>query len=757
MRFHKLKRSLAVPSSIALNIALNTALLLMATSAGAENIIGFDQGETQKQRQLETQFDNRISAAEQDAWLKKFSEKPHHVGSAAGKQIAEEVARLMTSWGYNTEIKEYEILLPTPKERLLELISPTQFTASLQEAALPADASTSERTELLPPYNAFSRDGDVEGELVFINYGRPEDHALLERYGISLKGKIAIAKYGKSWRGIKPKLAAEKGAIGTIIYSDPADDGYVVGDTYPDGPYKHETGVQRGSVMDMPTYPGDVLTPGIGATKNAKRLKRKDAETITKIPVLPISYKDAQPLLAAMGGATVPRQWAGGLPITYHMGPGPAKVHLKVKFNWDTVTAYNVIARWKGSQYPDEWVIRGNHHDGWNHGAADPLSGMVALLAEAKTIAELARNGNPPARTIIYGVWDAEEPGLIGSTEWVEDNAKDLKKHAVAYLNTDGNSRGFLGMGGSHTLEKFFNQVAADVNDPQTNVSLKTRLKASLAVNGNARQKQETKTRDDVRLKPLGSGSDYTPFLQHLGIASANLTFSGEGNGGSYHTLYDTYEHYTTWRDPNLVYGEALARVAGRATLRLANAPLLPFDFVGFADNIELYVTELEALSDKMRIETRTHNSQIDDGTFTLALDPTKSLKAPTRKAEVPHLNFAPLKNALARLQMIAAKYALSTETQKLSAKSLQQANQLLYMSERKLTRPHGLAGRNWYKHHIYAPGFYTGYGVKTIPGVREAIEVRQFEEASKQIGVAAEVLDSLALQIQAILNLSQK
>ena len=339
MRFHHLKRTLVVPSSI--------ALLLMATSAGAENIIGFDQGATQKQRQLETQFDNRISAVEQDAWLKKFSEKPHHVGSAEGKQIAEEVARLMTSWGYDTEIKEYEILLPTPRERLLELTYPSSFTASLEEAALPEDLSTSERTELLPPYNAFSRDGDVEGELVFINYGRPEDHALLERYGISLRGKIAIAKYGKSWRGIKPKLAAEKGAIGTIIYSDPADDGYVVGDTYPEGPYKHETGVQRGSVMDMPTYPGDVLTPGIGATKKAKRLKRKDAATITKIPVLPISYQDAQPLLEAMGGATVPREWAGGLPITYHMGPGPAKVHLKVAFNWDTVTAYNVIARWR--------------------------------------------------------------------------------------------------------------------------------------------------------------------------------------------------------------------------------------------------------------------------------------------------------------------------------------------------------------------------------------------------------------------------
>ena len=730
--------------------------ILLVTTASAENIAGFDQASAQRQRQLETQFDRRINATEQDIWLKKFSEKPHHVGSAAGKAIAEEVAGLMKEWGYETEIKKYEILLPTPRERLLELVSPSQYTASLKEDSLAEDASTSEQTELLPPYNAFSIDGDVEGELVFINYGRPEDHALLERYGISLKGKIAIAKYGKSWRGIKPKLAAEKGAIGTIIYSDPADDGYVIGDTYPEGPYKHETAVQRGSVMDMPTYPGDVLTPGIGATKKAKRLKQKDASTITKIPVLPISYKDAQPLLSAMGGATVPREWAGGLPITYHMGPGPAKVRLKLKFNWDMVTAYNVIARWKGSTYPDEWVIRGNHHDGWNHGAADPLSGMVALLAEAKAIAHLAKNGNPPARTIIYGVWDAEEPGLIGSTEWVEDNAKDLKKHAVAYLNTDGNSRGFLSMGGSHTLEKFFNQVATDVNDPQTNVSLKKRLKARLAVSGNKRQKAETVNRGDIRLYPLGSGSDYTPFLQHLGIASANLSFSGEGNGGSYHTLYDTYEHYTTWRDPDLTYGEVLAKVAGRATLRLANAPLLPFDFVGFADNVALYIEELEALIKNMRQETRIHNAQLDEGVFELALDPTKSLQAPTRKAEVPHLNFAPLKNALGRLQIAAEKYDRTSGNKMLSAEDQVKVNQMLYLTERKLTRPHGLTGRSWYKHHIYAPGFYTGYGVKTIPGVREAIEVRQFDEANKQVTIAAEVLDSLSVQIRAILKFTE-
>jgi len=739
-----------------LSCIIGTLLVLTTGFVNAENLIGYDEAASQKQRQLESQFDTRINATDQDVWLKKFSQKPHHVGSVAGKAIAEEVAAMLTSWGYETEIRQYEILLPTPNERLLELTHPTKFKASLKEEAVSGDLSTSEQTELLPPYNAFSTDGDVEGELVFINYGRPEDHRLLERYGISLKGKIAIAKYGKSWRGIKPKLAAEKGAIGTIIYSDPADDGYVVGDTYPDGPFKHESGVQRGSVMDMPTYPGDVLTPGIGATKKAKRLKRKNVETITKIPVLPISYKDALPLLRAMGGETVPREWAGGLPITYHLGPGPAKVHLKLKFNWDMVTAYDVIARLEGSEFPDEWIIRGNHHDGWNHGAADPLSGMVALLAEAKTIAELAKNGSPPARTIIYGIWDAEEPGLIGSTEWVEDNAKALRKHAVAYLNTDGNSRGFLNMGGSHILEKFFNQVAADVNDPQTNVSLKKRLKARFAVNGTQQQKKETGSRQDVRLYPLGSGSDYTPFLQHLGIASANLGFGGEGNGGSYHTLYDTYEHYTTWRDPGLSYGVALARVAGRATLRLANSPILPFDFVGFADNVELYITQLETLTEKMRVETRTHNSQLDDNIFTLALDPTRSLGAPTRHAEVPYLNFAPLKNALARLQMAADKYARSTETHKLSVKNQADVNQLLYLSERKLTRPHGLKGRNWYKHHIYAPGFYTGYGVKTIPGVREAIEVREFEEASKQVEVAAEVLDSLTLQIQAILDLTE-
>ncbi len=445
----------------------------------------------------------------------------------------------------------------------------------------------------------------MKRELVFVNYGRPEDYEILERNGIDVSGKIVIAKYGKSWRGIKPKLAGEKGAIGTIIYSDPADDGYGAGDVYPQGPFKNDSGVQRGSVMDMPTYPGDVLTPGEGATAKAKRLDREDAVTITKIPVLPISYRDALPLLSAMGGEVVPEAWRGALPVTYHFGPGPARVRLKVEFDWNMVTAYDVIARLEGSRYPDEWVIRGNHHDGWNHGASDPLSGLVAMLAEAKAVATLASDGHPPLRTMIYAAWDAEEPGLIGSTEWVEHHAAELEKKAVAYVNTDGSSRGFIDIGGSHILERFFNQVMEEVNDPRFEVSVKERRRAHEMIFAETDTlKAEAKSRPDLRIDPLGSGSDYTPFLQHLGIASANIGFGGEADGGSYHTLYDTFENFSKWQDPGLVYGATLAQVTGRASLRLANAPRLPFEFQGFAENVARYVDELEDLANTMRHQT---------------------------------------------------------------------------------------------------------------------------------------------------------
>lgn len=731
--------------TLALSIGLISGLASTQSLLAAETLLGFDAAGSAAQRALEADFDSRIDAREMEAWLRDLSFEPHHVGSPKGYANAQRLAELFTSWGYATEIAEYEILFPTPKTRELELVSPGSFTASLTEEALDEDPSTSRTQDLLPPYNAFSRDGEVEAELVFVNYGMPADYEVLERHGISVEGKIAIAKYGRSWRGIKPKLAGEKGAIGTLIYSDPLDDGYGQGETYPQGPFKHESAVQRGSVMDMPTYPGDVLTPGIGATPDAVRLDRADAPTITEIPVLPISHKDAMPLLAAMGGDVVPAEWRGGLPITYHMGPGPARVRLKLEFNWTMVTAYNVIARLEGSEFPDEWVIRGNHHDGWNHGAADPISGLVALMAEAKAVGELAQAGNAPARTLIYAAWDAEEPGLIGSTEWVEHHAAELSEHAVAYLNTDGNSRGFINIGGSHTLERLMGGVTADVIDPQTGVSVDARRRAMLILEGsNARIKNEAKNRAQLRISPLGSGSDYTPFLQHLGIASINIAFGGEAQDGSYHTLYDTYEHYLKFRDPGLYYGVALAQVAGRATLRIANAQRLPFEFAGLTDNIALYLSEIEVLTDALRSGTEDTNSLIDAGTYDLALDPTKNLGAPSSNQPVPYFNFARLHNALTRLDAAATAYEGKVD-QPASA----EVNRLLYSSERLLTRGHGLAGRPWFKHHLYAPGFYTGYGVKTLPGVRESIEQLQFDAVDEQIVIAAQMIEELAARVE--------
>ncbi len=724
------------------------ALIALGVGVASANddILGFDTEGSAAQRALEARIDAMIDADEMDGWLKLLSETPHHVGSLASKENAEFIAELLTSWGYDTEIEGYQVLLPTPRVREVELVAPTQYSAGLTEDTLAEDPSTSVIANLLPPYNAFSRDGEVEAELVFVNYGIPEDYEVLERYGIDVTGKIAIAKYGRSWRGIKPKLAGEKGAIGTLIYSDPADDGYGRGDVYPKGPFKNESGVQRGSVMDMPTYPGDVLTPGVGATADARRLRRADAPTITKIPVLPISYRDALPLLSAMDGEVVPDEWRGALPITYHLGPGPARVRMKAEFDWNMVTAYNVIARWRGSEYPDQWVIRGNHHDGWNHGAADPLSGIVAMLAEAKAVAELAKAGDPPQRTVIYAAWDAEEPGLIGSTEWAEHHADELREHAVAYLNTDGTSRGFMNIGGSHVLERYLNQVTEELDDPLVDMSLKERRRANLLVNGDDKAKSEARDRDDLRIYPLGSGSDYTPFLQHLGIASANLGFGGEASDGSYHTMYDTYEHYTRFRDPGLVYGAELSRVTARATLRLANAPRLPFEFKGLADNVALYVSELEELADSMREETARTNKLIEDGTYAAAMNPGKTLGPPLPKSPVPYFNFAPLKNALARLENAAEAYAAAAESSDITSEDF---NRSLYMSERLLTRDEGLEGREWYKHHIYAPGFYTGYGVKTLPGVREAIEQRDYDKVGPQIDIAADVLDRIAVHVE--------
>ena len=450
-------------------------LMLLSLQISAQSITGFAPANIPNQLKLEATFEAALNPKNLDTWMQKMAAEPHWVGTEYGRKNAEWMAEQFKSWGYDTKIETYHILFPYPKIRELKLVSPVPYEAKLTAVPVEGDPFTAQGEALLPSYNAFSTDGDVEAELVFVNYGIPKDYEELEKLGIDVKGKIVIAKYYGSWRGIKPKLAAEKGAIGCIIYSDPEDDGYVRGDVYPEGAFKNKTGVQRGSVMDMPLYPGDVLTPGYAATKDAKRLDRKDAPTITKIPVLPISYEDAQPLLEALKGPVAPDSWRGGLPITYHIGPGPSKVHLKLEFDWKLTPAHNVIATLKGAKYPDQWVMRGNHHDAWVHGANDPVSGMIALMEEARVVGELAKKGQRPKRTLVYAAWDAEEPGLIGSTEWVEDHEKELQQKLVAYINTDGNGRGFFGAGGSHTLQAMVDEVADTVIDPQTGVSIKER------------------------------------------------------------------------------------------------------------------------------------------------------------------------------------------------------------------------------------------------------------------------------------------
>lgn len=713
-------------------------------------LMGFTTERSNGQREREARFDALLDPANLDRWMQRLTARPHPVGSPWGKDNAEWIRAQFESWGYKAEIATYHVLFPTPVERRVELLGADGFVAKLNEPAFPEDPASAQQDEHLPTYNAYSIDGDVTGELVYVNYGIPDDYAELERRGISVAGRIVIARYGGSWRGIKPKVAAERGAIGCLLYSDPRDDGFFQGPVYPAGPFRPADGVQRGSVADMPLYPGDPLTPGVGATKDAKRLARDKAPTLTKIPVLPLSWGDARPLLAALGGPVAPQDWRGALPLTYRLGPGPARVRIKLAFDWKIVPAYNVIARLSGFERPDQWVMRGNHHDAWVSGAADPVSGLVAMLEEARAIGALVRAGWEPKRTILYGAWDAEEPGLLGSTEWVEHNGPELEKRLVAYINTDSNGRGFLAAGGSHTLERFFNEVARDVIDPEKGVSAAERLRARLLVDASPEVQDDLWERADLRLAALGSGSDYTPFLQHLGIASLNLGYGGESDGGEYHSIYDSYAHYTRFGDPGFAYGLALSRTTGRATMRLADADVLPFAFSGFAETIGTYIDEIATLEDDLRTEIERHNRLLDERSYALAADPRQTFVAPARRKAVPHLNLAPLRNAFERLTRAAAANDLVLAVPLSWDTDAQRAiDVLLYGTERLLTSPEGLPRRPWFRHQIYSPGFYSGYGVKTLPGVREAIEQENWGEVGLEIDRASGVIAGVARRIE--------
>ncbi len=722
---------------------------LSAQQSSQTSLLGFTPASTKIELDLEKHFQAIPDPERMRANMQLLSARPHHVGSIYDKQNAEWLLAQYKQWGWDAHIETFDVLFPTPKARLLEMGS---FRATLEEPTIPVDPTSNQKDEQLPTYNAYSPDGDVTAPLIYVNYGLVDDYEQLARYGISVKGAIVLARYGHSWRGIKPKLAAEHGAIGCIIYSDPADDGYVQDAVFPDGPMRPPGGVQRGSVLDAPLYPGDPLTPGIGATAGAKRLKREDAPSIAKIPTLPISYADAQPLLAALQGPVAPANWRGGLPLTYRIGPTAAKVHLQLAFNWDLKPVYDVIATMRGSEEPDVWVLRANHYDAWVNGAEDPISGQVALLEEARALGQLARAGWKPKRTIIYMSWDGEEPMLLGSTEWAEQHDEELRKHAAIYINSDSNDRGYLVVQGSHSLEPLVNEVARSIEDPETKVSVWKRWQAAKLLSGSPQERKDAASRSDLRIGPLGSGSDYSVFLDHLGIASLDSSYKGEDEGGIYHSIYDDFYWYTHFGDTTFAYGRALAQTNGALVLRMAQADLLPYDFASLADTLHVYTAELKALLEAQRTEAAARKAALESNAYGLTNDPRRPMAAPPALEIPPFLDFAPLDNALAALDKAASRYSKAraeASGKAIPGATLKTLNEELTQAERKLTSPEGLPRRPWMQHLIYAPGWYTGYDAKTLPGPREAIEERRYADVDAQIALVAHAIDDEAVYIE--------
>jgi N-acetylated-alpha-linked acidic dipeptidase len=743
-------------SGLLLLVAPSIAVLSEPDSSGPATavMLGYSAQSAVLQGQWERKFKDGISAANIRENMRRLSARPHHVGSPYDKDNAEWILSKFKEWGFDAKIETFDVLFPTPKIRVLEMLQPTRFRAKLQEPPVPGDATSGQTAEQLPTYNAYSADGDVTAPLIYVNFGNRDDYEQLDRLGISVKGAIVIARYGEGWRGVKPKVAAEHGAIGCIIYSDPRGDGYFKGEEFPAGGWRSGNGVQRGSVMDT-DYPGDPLTPGVGATANAKRLAIKDAKTITAIPVLPISYADALPLLTALKGPVAPEKWRGALAMTYRVGPGPALVHLKVTSNWDIKPIYDVIATLDGSSAADQWVIRGNHHDAWVNGAEDPISGQAAMLEEARMLGELHAHGWAPLRTIIYCAWDGEEPGLLGSVEWVETHLDELQKHAVAYINSDSNSRGYLYPGGTQDLQNFISGIARDVEDPETHLSLYQRshlygiLKAK-----NAEERSDLRKRNDLVVHALGDGSDYTAFQDFAGISSLNLGFGDEDDGTQYHSIYDDFYWYTQFVDKDFAYGRALSQTGGTAIMRFADADFIPVDFSPQADAIEKYEAELEKLVKDKQDEFTERNLELTEGVFKATDDPRRPLVPPPAETVPPFINLAPMKNAIVLLKKSADRYsrALAAFQAKGSAalppKSLETINADLKRVSRLFLNEKGLPERPWFKNQIYAPGAYTGYGAKPIAAVREYLDEKKWSEAEGQVPQVAHVIENVAAGI---------
>jgi len=710
--------------------------------AAPQTIRGFSAAASAAELVREREMKAAPNAKANEADFDVMTAEPHHAGSPYEIKLADYVADKLKSFGIETAKYEYSVLLPWPGERRMEITAPDQMKLQVEEEKIRGD-QWADKPGILPAYNAYSPSGDVTGEIVYVNFGIPADYETLAKLGIDVKGKIVLARYGGSWRGIKPKVAAEHGAIACIIYSDPHEDGYFQGDVYPDGPFRGAGMIQRGSVMDMPRYPGDPSTPGRPSKPGVERIPMDKIETFAPIPVQPMSYRDGVELLKRLKGPVAPEAWRGALPITYHIGPGPAKVHMKLQMEYAQRRLIDVVGRIPGSVAADEWIIVGSHRDAWTFGASDSVSGHVSMMAVARAMGDMMKKGWRPRRTILFISWDGEEQGLLGSTEWVEDLAEELHAKAAIYVNRDAGAGGVNFSGSAvHSLTPFVHELAQSI---QPEGSTKTLYDGWLE---RAREQAPAgEGRPMLKTPPvgaLGSGSDYSAFLDHVGIASIDLGLNGSGGDGSYHSTYDNPTWFKKYIDPNFSHSVLASQMTGVALLRLADAEVLPFDYESYGQQIVEYIDEIQQQATKASADGA---KRIDFAGLKEAANAFAKAGADARARADALLSPSTLREPQARPEQ--GRGTTGSGQAASPSQELAKVNHALMMAERDLIEPAGLPDRPWYRHVIYAPGLYTGYGVKTIPGVREAVDAANYARAAEQAAIVIRALQRATRTLQ--------
>jgi len=707
-----------------------TAVFLGAPAELVEaqsGIRGFSAQHADAERQLEQSLRKIPDGQHAEENLKRITSEPHMAGTEGSHRLAEWLRSQYEGFGFDAKIVSYSVWLPMPTEIKLELVAPQKKALATEEEPYEWDKSTYDSRAAIG-FNTYSPSGDVTAQVVYANYGTADDYRQLESLGASVAGKIVLVRYGSSYRGIKAKLAEEHKAAGLLIYSDPADDGYDAGDVYPHGPWRPMSGIQRGSILYTEIYPGDPLTPGIASTTDAPRILPADARSLPRIPVMPINAQDATAILGHLTGAKVPRAWQGGLPITYHAGPGESSVHLKIAMDYQQRKIYDVIARLPGAD-DSEWVVLGNHHDAWVFGAVDPGSGTAVMLETARALGELVRGGWKPRRSIVMCEWDGEEPGLIGSTEWVEDNVKELQAKAIAYINTDvGVAGSNFGASATPSLQEIVREVTREVSDPKTGRSVYDSWKEHnehtvVEANGIPREQSGT-VNNEVPLGTLGAGSDFCPFFDFAGIPSLDIGFSGDY--GVYHSLYDDFFWMKRFGDPDFTYHAALAKILGTLVLRLDQADVEAFDYSAYAESI-----------------------QHEAGALTVG----------AKRAGVTDADLAPLTEAAAQLREAAQNAApalRALENSSATAMQERQVNLALASVEQSFLSARGLPGRPWYKHTIWAPGSYAGYAAVMMPGLDEAIEHKDAALIRTEINEISAALTRATAKLRDISRLAQ-